>query len=187
MCAKKGFNKHKILGDTTVIYLEKRDGRIFETYIDTEDLEKVKAYDVSWNEAFYKKINSSYAQATKYLGMKDGKPKYKTLYLPKIVMDCPDELKVDHKNHNGLDNRKQNLCIVTNQENLVNRRGANPNSKSGHRNVSQQGKWWVVQIQIDGKNTIVGKFPLNQLEEASEFAEEMRQKYYYDRIYNPFN
>jgi hypothetical protein len=35
-----------------------------------------------------------------------------------------------------------------------------------------------VQLQINGKNTILGKFPYEQLEEAGAFAEQMRQKYY---------
>jgi hypothetical protein len=186
---KKGFNQHKILGDTTIIYLPKRDGKIFETIIDTEDLEKVKACQVSWNEAYYKRILSSYAQATRYLGMVDGKPKYKTLYLQKIVMDCSDEFSVDHRNHNGLDNRKENLCIVTTQENNVNRRGANPNNRSsGCRNVSwdKDGSRWIVQIQVDGKNKCLGRFKEDELEEAVAFAEEMRQKHYYEKIYNPF-
>ena len=37
---------------------------------------------------------------------------------------------------------------------------------------------WVVQLQINKKNTVLGKFPKDQLEEAGKFAEQMRQKYY---------
>lgn len=31
---------------------------------------------------------------------------------------------------------------------------------------------------MDGKNTILGRFPLDKLDKAAQFAEEMRQKYY---------
>jgi hypothetical protein len=36
--------------------------------------------------------------------------------------------------------------------------------------------WWVVQLQIEGKNERLGKF--KDVHEAGKFAEEMRQKYY---------
>jgi hypothetical protein len=35
-----------------------------------------------------------------------------------------------------------------------------------------------VQLQVNGKNTHLGRFKKDQLEEAGKFAEEMRQKYY---------
>ena len=37
--------------------------------------------------------------------------------------------------------------------------------------------YWV-QIMINGKNTLLGKF--DDVDEAGEFAERMRQKYYKD-------
>ena len=63
-------------------------------------------------------------------------------------------------------------------ENLKNRKGRNSNNKSGYRNVSWDGYKWIVQLQVNGKNTCLGRFPENELEQAGKFAEEMRQKYY---------
>ena len=37
-------------------------------------------------------------------------------------MNPPDNLVVDHRNHNGLDNRKQNLKVCTQKENMQNLR-----------------------------------------------------------------
>ena len=85
---------------------------------------------------------------------------------------------VDHINNNTLDNRKCNLRISEHKHNTRNRHGKNSNNKSGFRNVSWDGYRWIVQLQINGKNTILGKFPYEQLEEAGTFAEQMRQKYY---------
>lgn len=41
-------------------------------------------------------------------------------------------------------------------------------------------KLWLVQLQVNGKNACLGKFPKEQLEEAAKFAKEMREKYYGD-------
>jgi len=49
-----------------------------------------------------------------------------------------------------------------------------------HRNVcwDSRDNCWLVQLRVEGRNTCLKKFPLEQLEEAGVFAEEMRQKYY---------
>ena len=70
------------------------------------------------------------------------------------------------------------MRIVENESYTQNRKGKNKNNKSGYRNVSKSGNTWIVQLQVDGKNTILGRFSLEQLDEAGKFAEEMRQKYY---------
>ena len=44
------------------------------------------------------------------------------------------------------------------------------------REFLKVGDKWVVQLQIDGKNTKLGSF--DDVHEAGKFAEEMRQKYY---------
>lgn len=40
----------------------------------------------------------------------------------RLVTNCPDELEPNHKNYNTLDNRKENLEIVTHKENMMKRR-----------------------------------------------------------------
>ena len=85
---------------------------------------------------------------------------------------------IDHINHNTLDDRKSNLRELTVEQNSRYREGKNKNNKSGYRNVSWDGYKWVVQLQVNGKNTCLGRFPKDQLEEAGKFAEEMRKKYY---------
>ena len=87
---------------------------------------------------------------------------------------------VDHINNNTLDNRKCNLRISEHKHNTRNRHGRNSNNKSGYRNVcwSKGEQKWLVQLQVNGKSTCLGKFPYDELEQAGKFAEEMRQKLY---------
>ena len=72
------------------------------------------------------------------------------------------------------------FLIISNKNNLTNRKGKNINNTSGYRNVYWDKKMqkWAVQLQINKKGVVLGTFPKNKLEEAGKFAEEMRQKYY---------
>lgn len=186
MANKKGFNNYKIIDDYVIIYLEKRTGEVFETLIDLEDLEKIKNLGLHWHVSFSKKTQSYYAQAIIYLGIINGKPKYKNNGLHTEILDKPI-FHIDHKNHNTLDNRKNNLNIVTQQENLINRRGVNLNNKSsGIRNISwdKRNERWIVQLQLNGKNKCFGRFKYEDLDKAILLAEKMRIEIY-DKIYNP--
>ena len=77
-----------------------------------------------------------------------------------------------------MDNRKSNLRIIENSNNLKNRKSKNKNNKSGYRNVSLINGKWVVQLQVDGKNKRLGSFAYDELDKAGRFAEEMRLRYY---------
>ena len=66
---------------------------------------------------------------------------------------------VDHINGNGLDNRRSNLRICSQRENLRNR-GINRNNTSGYKGVSWENhaKKWLVKIGVDGKKILIGRF-----------------------------
>ena len=181
---KKGFNKYKIVEDYVIIYLEKRDGRVFETLIDLEDLERIKNLGYRWYEIYNPKSKSSYAQASEYIGKTDKGFRSKTHFLNKEIMK-EFELHVDHYNHDTLDNRKYNLFVKTNQQNLVNRKGANPNSTTGIRNLSwsESTQRYLVQFQVNGKNTCFGRFKKEEKDKAIALVEKLRKELY-EPLYN---
>lgn len=65
---------------------------------------------------------------------------------------------VDHINGQRSDNRFSNLRLATRGVNMQNRRGANPNSKSGLLGTSKSGNHWVARIFTNGKATKFGRF-----------------------------
>lgn len=67
---------------------------------------------------------------------------------------------VDHINRNGFDNRKSNLRLCNQSQNVANREKCRINSTSGYKGVSwsKVNKKWVVHIQINGKVLHLGYF-----------------------------
>ncbi|AZJ44267.1 HNH endonuclease [Bacillus velezensis] len=110
------------------------------------------------------------------MGIINGKPKYKTYYLHRII--CPTDSKkvVDHIDHDTLNNTEANLRPRTFKENSKNRKGANSNGKTGVRNVSFSNKKYVVQFMYQGKNKVFGRF--ENLNEAASVAEKIRRELY---------
>ena len=84
---------------------------------------------------------------------------------------------VDHINHNGLDNRKCNLRICTNQENICNCE-IPKNNKSGCKGVywAKDKHKWTVQVTVNNKTIYIGRY--DNLEEAIMARKEASKKYY---------
>lgn len=167
---------YKIIDGEYVIFEVEKDGKIIEIMVDMDDFEDINHY--SWHADWRNVMNNYYITRTEYLGIVNGKPGYKTIYLHNSILSPPKGKVVDHINHNPLDNRKRNLRLVCRSKNGKNRKGSNSNNTSGYRNVSwsKDYKQWLVQLQVNGTNKVLGKF--DDVHIAGEFAEEMRQKHY---------
>jgi len=78
----------------------------------------------------------------------------------RFLMGEPRGLQIDHWDHDTLNNRRYNLKVVTRSGNLMNRKGANRNSNSGHRGVSLHTSTGKLQLRvtINGIQTYVGLF-----------------------------
>ena len=97
------------------------------TIVDDEDYNYINLH--KW--CVSKDKNTYYARRTNKLG--------KTIPMHRIIMNPPGDKQIDHINHinhNGLDNRKENLRICTNAQNIM-------NSKARFDNTSGvKGVYW---------------------------------------------
>ena len=91
-----------------------------------------------------------------YSGRKDG---LHNKFLHRIIMDNPEDLVVDHINRNPLDNRRDNLRIVSIQENNMNLSMSKRN-KSGVPGVSwhKDANKWQAKIAYKYKHIFLGCF-----------------------------
>lgn len=81
--------------------------------------------------------------------------------LHRLVTNCPSDMVVDHINGDGLDNRRANLRVCTQAENVRNRR-IHSNNRSGFKGVyfdpSSTIRSWRAKISINGKRIRLGRY-----------------------------
>ena len=92
------------------------------------------------------------------------KAKKKTVLMHRSILEINPEEFTDHKNFNGLDNRRCNLRVCTNAQNQHNARKRADNT-SGYKGVTKRlyGKW-EAKIRNGGKQIYLGTF--SSLKEA---------------------
>lgn len=165
-------NDYEIKGKTTVIYLNRKDGQIIETIIDTEDLPKVQEFPNTWLSHWDRNRQAFYCDGK--LPSENGKSKRISLH--RYLLNPPFNKVIDHINHDPLD-RRSNLRILTNAQNCQNKNGLNKNNKTGVRGVS----WcnalnsWRVSIRKNRKYIYQNNF--RHFEDAKRAAEEAIKKY----------
>lgn len=92
----------------------------------------------------------------------------------RLILNPPKGLVIDHRNHNGLDNRRCNLRICTVSENTVNsRRNA---TSTGYVGVRIGDNCYIASIHINGKLKQLGRF--SNLKEAIAVRKSAEKKYY---------
>jgi hypothetical protein len=107
-----------------------------QTIVDDEDYSKLSCY--RWQ---YSPTRTGYAKRTIRIGNK-----FSVINMARFITSCPKGKQVDHINHDTLDNRKENLRIVSQSQNMANRK-INKNNKSGYKGVcwSYREKKWVAR------------------------------------------
>lgn len=76
------------------------------------------------------------------------------------IMNSPPDKAVDHINHNGLDNRKANLRIVSRMQNQWNMRKQQTNCTSRYKGIYfyKRYKKWSASIRHNGTHIFLGNF-----------------------------
>ena len=135
---KRKYNTYDLSNEFGIGY----DNNDNKFYFDLENYDKIKIYcwNMNSNDYICSKIDD------------------KIITLHRFIMDFPDNMEVDHINRIRYDNRKQNLRIVTSQQNSMNR-SLQPNNTSGiigvHLNKNNK---WVAQIMLNRKTNYLGSF-----------------------------
>jgi len=75
----------------------------------------------------------------------------KTIRLARLIVDAPPGVQVDHSNLNKLDNRRQNLRLATESQQMFNR-GPHRDNVAGFRGVTRNGKKWQARIMINRRH-----------------------------------
>jgi hypothetical protein len=81
-----------------------------------------------------------------------------SILLHRLLLDPPSHLLVDHKNRNGLDNRRSNLRLATHSQNHANR-PAPVHNTSGYKGVfrTRSGRW-MARVTVDRIPKYLGLF-----------------------------
>jgi len=140
------------------------------TTVDDEDYNELIKY--KWFA--HKSGNTFYAERHDYL---NGKRVIMSMH--RFIIKNNSKLHTDHINGNGLDNRKENLRIVTNRQNQHNQQNRHKAMSSKYAGVyfEKCSNKWKAQIGINNKQISIGRFDteldaynayLNKLQEIGE-------------------
>jgi len=80
-----------------------------------------------------------------------------TIFMHRLIAGSPKGKEVDHRNHDGLDNRRRNLRICTGTQNRRNRRPSTGKRFKGVYYAADR-SGWRANIKIDGKTRSLGVF-----------------------------
>ncbi len=103
--------------------------------------------------------------------------KRKAIYMYTIIAERMgiDSKRIDHKDHNPLNNQRSNLRPATRSQNGHNH-GANSNSKTGVKGVSfdRSRNRYRVRLRVEGKRYRLGRF--DTIEEATIVIQRKREE-----------
>lgn len=97
----------------------------------------------------------------------------------RVILGVDSSVEVDHRNGDGLDNRKSNLRPATRQQNCANV-GKSSRNTSGYIGVTWNKKLrkWHAQIKVNRKNIHIGHYATK--EEAARARAELARRIHGD-------
>ncbi|GAA0840613.1 hypothetical protein GCM10008915_36520 [Bifidobacterium pullorum subsp. gallinarum] len=171
-------NEYEIRGETTVIFIRRRNSDIYEFLIDTGDLPLLVQEGGSWCvdlPSNTKKYPSRKPYAIRSARRKDGGRYFVKLH--RFLVNAPDDKVVDHISGDTLDNRKCNLRVTDRFVNMQNLQGPSRNNKSGELNVhyNRFENVWIAAVM---RNGVLQRAKRKSFEEAVKCARQMREGTY---------
>lgn len=166
-------NRIYLAGETAVLVID-QDGERYEVLISREDAARVAGF--SWRRIYqaYKNGNPLKTPTVYVSGYKpDGRGGVIHAWLHRLIMNPAKGYVVDHINGDAMDNRRENLRVVTRAENAQNRKVTY--AASGVRNVyfQKQTQKYFVSFRTKERGTVHGgTFPTKF--QAVQVAERMR-------------
>jgi len=151
----KKYNQYDLSGEFGIGYF---DNSYKKFYFDLEDYDKIKNYH--W---YYSKDGYCYSTGRKYK-------------MHRIILNAKKGEIVDHIDHNKIDNRKSNIRICTQSQNMHNARNGN---KYKGTYKTKYGKY-EAHIRIGGKRIRLGIF--DTIDEAHSAYCEATTQYYGDYV-----
>jgi hypothetical protein len=155
-------NLFEVRGETTVIFIEHK-GEVHECLIDTVDLPKVNI-----KGTWFLKNHGYIMTQVRRNGGRDSVLMHRAIVGEENI---PEGMEIDHQNRNKLDNRKNNLRVVTPLENKQNKGQYKRRSKLP-AGVYKNGKYFRVLWVVNGEQKYFGSY--KTLEEATKKAEKVR-------------
>lgn len=139
--------------------------------VDDEDYD----FLMQWKWFARKKINTYYT--TRYNGRLNGKQK-PNIQMHRVILNAPKGVDVDHKDHNGLNNQKNNIRLCTNTQNQQNKIGWGKSIFKGVCVSFVRGKYKsiIAYIDINKNHKYLGSFATEEL--AAIAYNEAAKKYY---------
>ena len=119
--------------------------------VDDEDFESLSRY--KWT--YLQDKHTGYAHRRIY----EGRKYIKDILMHRAILNTPSGMQTDHRNMNGLDNRRVNLRVCTNSQNHMNAR-----KRSGCFSIYKGVSWhklgakWRAQIKVGDKRKHLGLF-----------------------------
>ena len=123
--------------------------------VDDDDFDELNQYNWCFHNGY----------AVRGVAISQGKQK--TQLMHRLITNCPDDMEVDHINHDKLDNRKSNLRVCSSSENSHNQKMQTKVKSSRFKGVyfNKNANKWQAQIKLDDKNKYLGLFT-NEIDAA---------------------
>ena len=140
---RKKYNEFVFTSDYAEMIIKHKED-IIKVKLDLEDVKKVKELG-SWHAIY----DSTLQTPSYYICHR--KVNQKCYKLHRFITNCPEDMEVDHINHDTLDNRKSNLRIVKASNNSHNRNDV----KGVYKTTNNK---YYAQIMINGIKQHIGVF-----------------------------